>query len=213
MDLTEKIAQLLIQGYPPGQVANAVACSPSFVSQLLSNEEFAMRVANERLSLTMEKHQQYTDIDNNYDNIEDQLLKKLGTLLPYINKPSEILATLRQVNSAVRKSSRPLATGQDQQSNVVSLTLPAHMLKSMQVAIKLDDSAQIVEVAGKSMATLPSLALHERLPELRELASAELERSKDKELATLLENINIPGGSLMKGISHDSSSTSIERVA
>lgn len=213
MDLTEKIAQLLIQGYPPGQVANAVACSPSFVSQLLSNEEFAMRVANERLSLTMEKQQQYTDIDNNYDNIEDQLLKKLGTLLPYINKPSEILATLRQVNSAQRKSSRPLAAGHDQQSNVVSLTLPAHMLKSMQVAIKLDDSAQIVEVAGKSMATLPSLALHERLPSLRELAQAADERSKDKELATLLENINSSGNSHMKGISHDSSSASIERVA
>lgn len=202
MDLSEKIAQLLIQGYPPGQVANAVACSPSFVSQLLSNEEFAMRVANERLSLTMEKNQQYTDIDNAYDDIEDQLLKKLGTLLPYINKPSEILATLRQVNSAVRKSSRPVASNQEKQGDLVSLTLPAHMLKSMQVSIKMDEASQIVEVAGKSMATLPSLSLHERLPALKELASQKREEKEEKELAALLEDINI------KGISHEQSTIS-----
>lgn len=196
MDLRDKIKQLLIAGLPPVQVASACACSPSFVSQLLADEQFMNDVASGRIAYNANKMQQYQDIDDGYDDIEDALLKKLGNLLPFINKPNEVLAALSAVNRAERKrSSMGLNTMQQANAveNKVAITLPMHLLKNVHVAVEFDSRNQITSIDNRSMLPFQASQLQEALPALREQAT----QTKIKtDISFLSQDLPVPEGTL-----------------
>ena len=74
--MRDKILKLLGQGLTPQLVATAVGCEPSYVSQLLSEEAFALEVAQARCANLEEA----TDRDKKYDKLEDAFLQKLEAI-------------------------------------------------------------------------------------------------------------------------------------
>lgn len=153
MNLKERIGRLLSIGYPASAVASAVGCSPSYVSQLLSDPEFASSVLDSRAA----KEDRACSIDDSYEDIEDKLLKKLGDMLAYINRPAEVLATLKMIHGRPRSPTQIPAPVANQ--DIVSLQLPAHMFKNLTLTVEKDAQNQIVSIEGHSIATLPSSSL------------------------------------------------------
>src|SRR5882672_10943954 len=79
----ERVLKLLGQGVEQEVVATAVGVSPSYISQLLADPEFASAVAELRL-LNLEAA---SDRDSKYEALEDKLLKKLDETADYMTKP------------------------------------------------------------------------------------------------------------------------------
>jgi hypothetical protein len=68
-----KILDMLGNGLSPEVVSSALGISPSYISQLVSTEEFSRQVAELRFI----NLQANTVRDRKYDSLEDQLTDKL----------------------------------------------------------------------------------------------------------------------------------------
>ena len=131
--------KLLGQGIIPEQVASASGLSVSRISQLLSQEEFAARVAELRFA-ALAKH---NDRDEAYDELEDSLIEKMKDCLPLMVRPHEVLRAISVINQAKRRgSSAPSSL--TEQSTIINLILPTQVLTQFAV----NQANQVVSVSG-----------------------------------------------------------------
>lgn len=150
-----KILELLGNGLSPEIVASAAGVTPSYISQLLSEEAFATRVTE----LRFQNLQAATDRDRKYDNIEDQLLAKMQDLLPMMYKPMEVMRAITIINGAKRRgASAP--EHQHINNTVVNLTIPMQTLQRFTT----NSMNQVVEIQSESQSpqtliTMPSAQL------------------------------------------------------
>jgi hypothetical protein len=116
----DRALTLLGQGLGAEVVASAIGVSQSRISQLLSDPEFSARVAELRFS-ALSKH---NERDNAYDDMEEQLQRKMKDLIPFMMKPLEVLRAISVINAAKRRgiSSPEQIHGQQ---NVVQLVMPS----------------------------------------------------------------------------------------
>lgn len=138
---------LLGQGLSPEVVAAAVGVSPSRISQLISDPEFAAEVAELRFK-NLSKH---NERDNAYDALEDQLLQKLKDCLPYMMRPMEILKSIQIINAAKRRGSSAPESITNQQT-VVQLVMPTQILQSFTSNIH----NQIIKAGDQDLITVQS---------------------------------------------------------
>lgn len=139
--------ELLGQGIGPEQTASAVGLSPSRISQLLSDPEFAAQVAERRFN-NLQKHNKR---DEAYDTMEDKLLKKLENCLTFMSKPMEVLRAIQVINAAKRRgASAPEQL--TQQHTVVTLTMPINVVNQF----KLDGNRQVLEAGQQTLITAQS---------------------------------------------------------
>jgi hypothetical protein len=173
VDIRAQLQSLLGSGVSPSAAAAAVGCDPSYVSQLLADEQFAMEVSKLRVN----RLEEATQRDRKWDSLEDKLLAKLEDLLPFMVRPMEVVKALSMVNAAKRRG----ATASDQQAaqvnNVVVLQLPATIKQHYVV----NDRHEVVEVAGRPLVTIDGQKLLQNLkggnhaqPSNRQLANAEI---------------------------------------
>ena len=149
-----KILTMLGNGLSNDIVATAVGVSASYVSQLLSEEAFAMQVTELRFN-NLQKH---TERDNSYDSIEDQLLDKMRDLLPMMYRPMEVLRAIQVINAAKRRG----ASAPEQvtiNNTVINLNLPKHQ---MQRFIQ-NSQGQVVQAGEQTLLTMNSNALLNRV--------------------------------------------------
>lgn len=141
-DLTKAEGRALVllgQGVIPEQVAAASGLSASRISQLLSQEHFAARVAELRFE-ALAKH---NDRDAAYDALEDELIERMKDCLPLMVRPHEILKAIQVINQAKRRgSSAPNSI--TEQSTVIQLILPTQVLTQF----SLNQANQVVSVEG-----------------------------------------------------------------
>ena len=143
----ERVLKLLGAGLPPETVAASIGITASRISQLLSDEEFASKVADLRYQ-ALAKH---NERDGGYDEMEDELLKRMKDLIPLMHRPMEILKAIQIINSAKRRgASTPEAITQKQ--TVIQLTIPVQILNQ----IKTNAQGQVVSVGEKSLVTIQS---------------------------------------------------------
>lgn len=159
MNLTSaesRALSLLGQGLIPEQVAGACGLSPSRISQLLSDEEFAAAVAEARFQ-NLSKH---NDRDNAYDSLEDELLEKMRDCIPLMVRPGEILKAIQVINAAKRRGQ--LAASTEQHHQVINLILPTQILNQFQ----LNAANQVVSLQSdgqdQSLVTIQSGTLLDR---------------------------------------------------
>jgi hypothetical protein len=141
---------LLGQGIEPRTVASAVGVTDSHISQLLSNPEFAARVADLRYE-TLAKH---SVRDNAYDELEDTLLEKLKNCIPYMSKPMEILAAVTRINQAKRRGSMVNPSSQSQ-NPVIQLNMPIQVINQY----RLDVNNQVIQAGQQPLITVQSGSL------------------------------------------------------
>lgn len=135
--MKDKIKQLLGQGHSQVLVANAVGCSEAYISELMGVPEFSSEVTKLRIQFL----EAATSRDNEIDSIEDQLIEKLKSTLPYLVKPSDIIRTFAVINRAERR-------GQPQQANkfINETHVHLHLPESIKKTFILDSRAQVVQV-------------------------------------------------------------------
>ena len=90
---------LLGQGLAPEMVASAIGVTPSAISQLLSQEEFSIKVAELRYTALAS----HTSRDAKYDAMEDKLLQRLESTLGMLFDPMKIAKLLQVINGAKRR--------------------------------------------------------------------------------------------------------------
>lgn len=148
----ERALALLGQGLGAEVVASAVGVSPSRISQLISEPEFAAKVAELRFS-NLVKHNAR---DEKYDKLEDKLLDKMENLLPYMMKPFEVLKAISIINGAKRRgiSTPEQITGQQ---TVVSLTLPTLIVQNFSAKnIQVNINNQVIRAGEQDLVTVQS---------------------------------------------------------
>lgn len=168
--MKDRILSLLGSGLQPSLVASAVGCSPTYITQLLSDETFALDVS----SLRVKDIEKLKERDNKWDNLEDLLLKKLEDLIPFMLRPREVIHALQTVNSA-RRRSEDLTKGTPTQqitNNIVVLQLPQRTVSTF-TKFELSKNNEVISIEGKSVAPLPSTSLLRELAEAKRIVETE----------------------------------------
>jgi hypothetical protein len=148
----ERALALLGQGLGAEVVASAVGVSPSRISQLISDPEFAAKVAELRFS-NLVKHNAR---DEKYDKLEDKLLEKMENLIPFMMKPFEVLKAISVINGAKRRgiSTPEQTTGQQ---TVIPLILPAAILQNFSAKnIQVNIHNQVIKAGEQELVTVQS---------------------------------------------------------
>jgi transcriptional regulator with XRE-family HTH domain len=181
MNLTSaesRALSLLGQGLIPEQVAGACGLSPSRISQLLSDEQFAAAVAEQRFQ-NLSKH---NDRDNAYDSLEDTLLERMKDCLPLMMRPGEILKAIQVINGAKRRGQ--LASQTEQHLQVINLVLPTAILQQFQ----LNAANQVVSVQDSTSS--------ESRPLVTIQSGTLLNKAKAKENTNVLPSLSRPSRTL-----------------
>lgn len=138
---------LLGSGVGPEQTAAALGVTVSAISQFLSDETFANKVAEARYRNLL-KH---NNRDSEYDSLEDSLIKRMKDIIPYLSKPFEILRAIQVINGAKRRGmSAPEHI--TQQQTVISLNLPVQIVQHFQV----NSANQVVRAGNQDLITVQS---------------------------------------------------------
>jgi len=130
----------------PVQAAQATGLSEGYVSQLMQEEEFAAEVVARRSARLVK----YTEHDGRIDSLEEKTLARLNEMVPFM-KPMEALRAFDTFNSAKRRSAAVSNTAAP--TTIVTLELP----EAAHVHFKLSHGTnEVIEVAGRSLVTLPA---------------------------------------------------------
>ncbi len=132
------LAQMLAAGQTKSQAARTLGITPSAVSQLTSTE--AQEAQLKRSS----------ELDAQYDRIEDKLLKQLERSIGLVVRPAEIARTLQIINSAKRRGVS--ASLESAPATVVQLNLPT----TIQNKFTLNSSNQVVTAGTQDLVTIQS---------------------------------------------------------
>ncbi len=141
--------ELLGQGISPEQTSAAVGLTASRISQLLSQEEFAARVAELRFD-SLAKHNAR---DMSYDELEDKLIDKMKDCLPLMVRPGEILKAIQVINAAKRRGASAPSSLTEQQT-IINLVMPTQIINKF----TLNNHNQVVQVTADSK-TQPMLTI------------------------------------------------------
>jgi hypothetical protein len=160
---TERAIKLLGSGIGPAAVATTLGCDPSYISQLLMQDEYRDRV----LALRMESLHQQTARDKKIDALEDAVLEKLENLLPYITNVKQALTAFQLLNAAKRRGAA-VSGDINLTQNVVQINLPPVAREFF--FPKMNAQGEVVQVGEqitvtKSLQTLMQERMHAKLQE------------------------------------------------
>ena len=200
--IQDQIKNLLSAGCKPAQVAAAVGCEDSYVSQLMQDQEFSQEVVAARiLALTSQSER-----DKKYDSLEDQILDKLQSQLHMIMNPDRLVRMLTVVNNAKRRGAGAEEGQFAPISNVINLTLPTLIVNKYQT----NGQNEVVEVNGQGLVGMPAQALIDKLRLGSQITAAQIpvtpkfkmkegdhhgnDRSKEVALAERISEATLPAG-------------------
>lgn len=150
--------------------AMAVGMLEGDARELLASKDFSEALAGKR----SEKLEEAVQHDNNVESLEAKALSVLSQKLLFVRSPMEAARIFQILNSSKKRSAPQDSGGAEALgAQQVAILLP----KAARVQLTLNASNQVIDVEGRSMATLPSRAL----PDLRSLSLAQ--RAKKEELA------------------------------
>lgn len=145
-----RILQLLGAGAPNSVVASAVGVTESYISQLISKEDFR----SELQELKFNALQSHNARDAKYDSLEDKLVKQFEDNLVLIQNPMQALKALQVVNGLKRRgTSAPEAV--TEQQNIVTLLIPQKIVQQFTTNI----NNQVVTIGDQTLQTMQSSAL------------------------------------------------------
>lgn len=154
----EKALDLLGKGIANEIVASALGVTPARITQLLADENFATEVQKRRF-LNLQKN---TMRDNVYDEIEDELLKKLKKSLGLIIKPDTLLKAITVINQAKRRGNTNTAAITDK-TDIVQIAMPQIIKQKFVTNV----NNQVIQVGERELTTMDADTLQTKLEESR----------------------------------------------
>lgn len=152
----ERALKLLGSGIGPENVAAALGVSPSRISQLLSSEEFASKVADLRFQ-SLSKH---NERDSELDTLEDTLIEKIKDLLPFMIRPMEVIKAWQMINSGKRRGTSTPEHITNQQT-IINLVIPTKVVQRFTTNI----NNQVIVAGEQKLNTVQSGTLMDRIKE------------------------------------------------
>ena len=149
--MQEKIIELLGRGITPTQVASAVGCDASYVSQI------AAAAADRIVALRADHFSRFSDQDATLDAAEADALAKVAHLVQYITRPGEAINAYKVLNMARRRTSGPAQTEAPTQTLILDLP------EASRVRFTVSADRQVIEIEGRSLTTMPAKTLASRL--------------------------------------------------
>lgn len=155
-----KLMNLMAAGCNQVEAAKACGVDESYVSQLMDEPEFKEQIT-EKLA---QAFKDANEIDNNYQEIEKRLSKKLLGVSEFMVNPDQILRTLKFANEAKRKLAPNVQNGSNgsegPQTNIAVLVLPSFMVKDAKRELILNPNNEVVAVDGRELTTFTSTGLN-----------------------------------------------------
>lgn len=181
-DISDRIKTMLSSGLEASVIARAVGCEPSYISQLMENDEFRESVQAARIvNLT-----DATERDKRLASLEDRAIGRLEATMDMVMKPMDAAKILQIVNNTKRRGAELQGGNATSGAPVVQLMLP----ETARVQFTFNSSNQIVDVEGRSMAPLPTTKLVQLAAERRAIISAQPAQELDRQRAqTVLDKI------------------------
>ena len=162
-----RILELLASNVPPANVAQAVGCSPSYISQLLTDEDFVAELSSRRVAAT----ESDIHFDKSLNSLEDLLVERLHLMLPTIIDPMKAVRALKDISS-VRRRAEASALPTTAPQLTVTIDLP--QAAQARIDMQLSEQRQVIAIEGRSMQTLPSRNLQDSLAARAKAQSAML---------------------------------------
>jgi transcriptional regulator with XRE-family HTH domain len=153
----EHIRELLAKGLSQAVVASIVGVDPSYVSQLMGQDEFAAEVSEGR-ALAVGQHLKR---DERLDSLEDGMIGKVEEMVksPFMfRKPMEAVRALQIVNGLKRRASNVLDSQAGTQGTVVMLTMPKTIINNFYAPV-LDINQNVVKIGDTDLITVQSAGM------------------------------------------------------
>ncbi len=174
----QQVISLLAAGIPTSQIAAAVGCDDSYISQLRADPEIAAQVA-EKSAATVVADAKFDEL---LDSAETKALEKIERSLQFANF-QQALSAFRILNGAKRRKDPLPGAGEGTTINV-HLTLPA----SAAPRYVKNANNEIIDVEGKTMISATAKTLDQILGD--RAAGKQLPQTTALErAATMLETI------------------------
>ena len=148
--MKDKIIEMLGRGIPAVQVASAVGCDDSYISQIVADPDNAAKIQE----LKAVHFSKYVEQDASLDEAEAAALDKVKFLVPFITRPAEAVRVYAVLNGARRRTGEN-ANAAAPVMATVSLDLP----EAARVKFTLTADKQVIEIAGRSMTTMPAKSM------------------------------------------------------
>lgn len=136
----QAVVRYLAQGIPTEQIAAAVGCDASYISQLKADPDVQAQVVAHSAESTVRD----ANFDDAVEEAEELALERIKKSLPFANL-GQSLAAFRVLNSARRRKDGPAVSSAVTVN--VTLTLPASALPRYVT----NASNEIVEVEGRTL--------------------------------------------------------------
>lgn len=151
----EYVIRLLAQNVPTAQIAAAVGCDPSYISQLKADESTQLAISSHQAEATIED----IKFDDMLARAEQLALERIEKTLPFANM-LQSLAAFKVLNAA-RRRNEALAAPVSQVTNnlTVNLTLPSNSIPKYTV----NGNNEIIEVDGQTMLSATPKSLDQLL--------------------------------------------------
>ncbi len=170
-----RILKFMCGGATAVQAANACGVSEGYVSQLCAEESFQSQIA-EKLSKDFEVAAQ---IDENYQEVEKVLSKRLREVTAYMTNVDQITRTLKTVSSIPKKVQPKVPLNSDTNGTAIAPVSLAIPIVAKNVFI-VNPNSEVVALNGKELTTLNSKSLDSLLQGKRERVT--IEQSKPEVL-------------------------------
>ncbi|MGE4259169.1 MAG: hypothetical protein AB7F19_07495 [Candidatus Babeliales bacterium] len=156
MNTKDRIKSYLGSGLKPAQICSIIGCTPSYVSQLLKDEEFKAEVEALRDAGAVPEDER---LDKKYVSVEHRLVERIHEEAEHadIGQLARALDSVVKAQDMKHTRKNPVAAaGAMVNVNLVSLTLPAHAIPTAQPSVVLNEKHEVVAIDNKPMAPMSS---------------------------------------------------------
>jgi hypothetical protein len=157
----ERVLNLLAAGLPASEVATVIGCSPSYISQLSKEPDFAEALKN-RIIAANEESDEQKQLDKRYETTEHLLLNAVKDKIPEASM-GEVIRALEVIDkrkdSSHKRKNPGLVNpiGPAVNVNIVQLALPQQVLKTIpQAVVQTNSQNEIVAIDGRALAPMSS---------------------------------------------------------
>lgn len=163
MSAKDSALELLSQGLSASQTAATIGVHESYVSQLLSQEDFRAALESKRVALSQEE----LAYDQKLDRVEGKFLERIDEKAGFANLQQSLQA-FRILNSAKRRRDTAQTPAGTQIGTVVVLQLPSAAIPRY----ILNNQSEIVDVEGATMVSASPKGVEEMLKEKKQREAA-----------------------------------------
>lgn len=169
MSTKTQVAALMARGQSPAEVSRELGITESYISQLRQDEEFLRILGDyQKQAAKVGSHSIHQKIDGHYDSLEYKTVSTLDAnsdliLSQLIDKPTQLLAYLRTLNGAKRRSVGEAAPAKSAEQEYVAVVLPAFLTQAQNPAVIHNSQNEVISVDNRPLVSLSSAGLRNQL--------------------------------------------------